>query len=134
MDMQVRWYVQNMRIHYQSPHGLEQYGGAAWGTRDVSQGPMEFLLATGHFEEARALVLTIFSHQFEAGDWPQWFMFDEYEGIQQEDSHGDVIVWPLKAVSDYLIRTNDLSCLEELVPFRNKTGKVVSEKSLVHHI
>lgn len=134
MDMQVRWYVQNMRIHYQSPHGLEQYGGAAWGTRDVSQGPMEFLLATGHFEEARALVLMIFSHQFEAGDWPQWFMFDEYEGIQQEDSHGDVIVWPLKAVSDYLIRTNDLSCLEEIVPFRNKTGEVVSEKSLVHHI
>ncbi len=99
MDMQVRWYVQNMRIHYQSPHGLEQYGGAAGGRVDVSQGPMEFLLATGHFEEARAnSVLTIFSHQFEAGDWPRWFMFDEYEGIQQEDSHGDVIVWPLKNV------------------------------------
>ena len=31
-----------MLVHYLSPHGLEQFGGAAWGTRDVSQGPTEF--------------------------------------------------------------------------------------------
>ena len=27
-----RWYCHNMLVHYLSPHGLEQYGGAAWGT------------------------------------------------------------------------------------------------------
>lgn len=30
------WYTHNMLVHYSVPHGLEQYGGAAWGTRDVS--------------------------------------------------------------------------------------------------
>lgn len=134
LQFQVDWYIQNMRIHYQSPHGLEQYGGAAWGTRDVSQGPMEFLLAFGHFEEARALLLQIFSHQFEAGHWPQWFMFDEYAGIQQEDSHGDVIVWPLKACADYLQRTHDWACLDELLPYRTETGQETLKQSLMHHV
>ncbi|WP_214824450.1 GH36-type glycosyl hydrolase domain-containing protein [Exiguobacterium sp. s28] len=134
LNIQALWYVQNMRVHYQSPHGLEQYGGAAWGTRDVSQGPMEFLLATGHFEEARKLLLVIFSHQFKDGDWPQWFMFDEYAGIQQEDSHGDVIVWPLKALSDYLARTEDVTCLDEIIPFRDRDGKTEADASLYSHV
>lgn len=134
LNIQALWYVQNMRVHYQSPHGLEQYGGAAWGTRDVSQGPMEFLLSTGHFEEARKLLLVIFSHQFKDGDWPQWFMFDEYAGIQQEDSHGDVIVWPLKALSDYLSRTEDVTCLDETIPFRDREGKSEANASLYEHV
>lgn len=134
LNIQALWYVQNMRVHYQSPHGLEQYGGAAWGTRDVSQGPMEFLLATGHFEEARKLLLVIFSHQFKEGDWPQWFMFDEYAGIQQEDSHGDVIVWPLKALSDYLARTEDMTCLNETIPFRDRDGQTKADASLYSHV
>ena len=37
-------------IHLTVPHGLEQYTGAAWGTRDVCQGPVEFLLALEHDE------------------------------------------------------------------------------------
>lgn len=134
LNIQALWYVQNMRVHYQSPHGLEQYGGAAWGTRDVSQGPMEFLLATGHFEEARKLLLVIFSHQFKDGNWPQWFMFDEYAGIQQEDSHGDVIVWPLKALSDYLARTEDVTCLNETIPFRDRDGQTKADASLYSHV
>ncbi|MGV2787626.1 cellobiose phosphorylase, partial [Clostridium perfringens] len=36
------WYTHNMLVHYSVPHGLEQYGGAAWGTRDVCQGPVEY--------------------------------------------------------------------------------------------
>ncbi|TCI34077.1 cellobiose phosphorylase [Exiguobacterium sp. SH4S7] len=134
LNIQALWYVQNMRVHYQSPHGLEQYGGAAWGTRDVSQGPMEFLLSTGHFDEARKLLLVIFSHQFKDGDWPQWFMFDEYAGIQQEDSHGDVIVWPLKALSDYLSRTEDVTCLDETIPFRDRDGKAEANATLYAHV
>ena len=40
------WYTHNMLVHYSVPHGLEQYGGAAWGTRDVCQGPTEYFMAT----------------------------------------------------------------------------------------
>ncbi|MWU56400.1 cellobiose phosphorylase, partial [Escherichia coli] len=27
----VWWYTHNMLVHYSVPHGLEQFGGAAWG-------------------------------------------------------------------------------------------------------
>ena len=30
MNQLTRWYTHNMLVHYLSPHGLEQYGGAAW--------------------------------------------------------------------------------------------------------
>jgi cellobiose phosphorylase len=36
----VYWYTNNALVHYSSPHGLEQYNGAAWGLRDVCQGPV----------------------------------------------------------------------------------------------
>ncbi|MBC8838009.1 protein ndvB, partial [Escherichia coli] len=76
--------------------------------RDVSQGPFEFFLATGNKAVLRKLVLTIFSHQYQdTGDWPQWFMFDKYTSIQQEESHGDVIVWQLKIIGDYLEMSGD---------------------------
>ena len=38
------WLVHDAMIHLTAPHGLEQYSVAAWGTRDVCQGPLEFLL------------------------------------------------------------------------------------------
>jgi len=47
-------------------------------------------------------------------------MFDKYFTIQQEESHGDIIVWPLKVLSDYLKATNDFSILEERVPYTKK--------------
>ena len=31
LNLLSRWYTHNMLVHYLSPHGLEQYGGAAWG-------------------------------------------------------------------------------------------------------
>ena len=34
------WFVHDAVVHYLSPRGLEQYTGGAWGTRDVSQGPV----------------------------------------------------------------------------------------------
>ncbi|WP_162859632.1 GH36-type glycosyl hydrolase domain-containing protein [Listeria goaensis] len=131
------WYAHQMLIHYASPHGLEQGSGAAWGTRDVSQGPFEFFLATGQKEVLRKLILKVFSHQYaETGDWPQWFMFDEYVDIQQEESHGDVIVWPLKMVGDYLALSGDKTILEESIPFisaRTK-GYTDSKETLKAHI
>ena len=41
------WFIHNALVHYLSPRGLEQYSGGGWGTRDVSQGPVELLLAHG---------------------------------------------------------------------------------------
>ncbi|GAB6991443.1 GH36-type glycosyl hydrolase domain-containing protein [Paenibacillus pini] len=115
------WYTHNMLVHYSVPHGLEQYGGAAWGTRDVCQGPVEYFMATQKFEQVRDILKMVYSHQYEDdGNWPQWFMFDEYFAIQQEESHGDIIVWPLKVLSDYLNATQDYSILEEKVPYTKK--------------
>lgn len=124
------WYTHNMLIHYLSPHGLEQYGGAAWGTRDVCQGPIEYFLATQNFSVAREILLEIFAHQLiEEGNWPQWFMFDDYSFLFSGESHGDVIVWPLMAMSQYLEITGDQSILEEQVPFMSReTNRKTSQK------
>lgn len=93
------WYTHNMLVHYSVPHGLEQYGGAAWGTRDVCQGPVEYFMATQKYDQVREILLTLYAHQYEDdGNWPQWFMFDKYTKIQQEESHGDIIVWPPKCL------------------------------------
>ncbi|MBU9672698.1 cellobiose phosphorylase [Planococcus sp. CP5-4] len=131
------WYTHNMLVHFSVPHGLEQYGGAAWGTRDVSQGPAEYFMATQNYETVRDIIKTLFSHQYEdEGNWPQWFMFDRYSQIQQEDSHGDVVVWPLKLIGDYIEATNDFSILQEEVPFTNRQNYCFTEKkaSLLDHV
>ncbi|MEK8127653.1 glycosyl hydrolase family 65 protein [Paenibacillus filicis] len=115
------WYTHNMLVHYSVPHGLEQYGGAAWGTRDVCQGPTEYFLATHKYGEVRDILKTVYAHQYEDdGNWPQWFMFDRYAAIQQEESHGDIIVWPLKVLGDYLNATRDYGILQEEVPYTDR--------------
>jgi cellobiose phosphorylase len=117
------WYAHNARIHYASPHGLEQYGGAAWGTRDVCQGPAEFFLAMQNHTALRGLLLNVYAHQFrEDGSWPQWFMFDRYNRILADESHGDVIVWPAKALASYLSATGDMGILDEPVPFMSRAA------------
>ncbi|MGG1575451.1 GH36-type glycosyl hydrolase domain-containing protein [Fictibacillus sp. NRS-1165] len=130
------WYTHNMLVHYSVPHGLEQYGGAAWGTRDVCQGPAEYFTATQNYDAIREIIKTVYSHQYEStGNWPQWFMFDRYYKIQQQESHGDIIVWPLKTLSDYLKATNDYSVLEDLIPYTKNSGEFTSEKqSLFAHV
>ena len=105
-----------MLVHYLSPHGLEQYGGAAWGLRDVSQGPVEYFFAVNKPEVVKEIIQIIFSNQFDDdGNWPQWFMFDRYETLKANESHGDVIVWPLKVVADYLTYTGDFEILLWLI-------------------
>ncbi|WP_152396185.1 GH36-type glycosyl hydrolase domain-containing protein [Paenibacillus guangzhouensis] len=124
------WYTHNMLVHYSVPHGLEQYGGAAWGTRDVCQGPVEYFMATQKFEQVRDILKMVYAHQYEDdGNWPQWFMFDQYFAIQQEESHGDIIVWPLKVLSDYLNTTKDYSILTEQVPYTVKHGFNFTEET-----
>lgn len=130
------WYTHNMLVHYSVPHGLEQYGGAAWGTRDVCQGPTEYFMAMNKYEQVAEILKTVYSHQYEDdGNWPQWFMFDKYFHIQQEESHGDIIVWPLKVLGDYLSATKDYSILQERVPYtvRHKGEFTTESATLLDH-
>ncbi len=126
LDDVLPWFTHNASIHFSTPHGLEQYGGAAWGVRDVTQGSIEWLLAAGEFAVARRLLERVFSQQYAgaaaqaehvAGAWPQWFMFPPFHFIQQTHSHGDVCFWPVKALCDYVEATNDFAFLNEPVGY-----------------
>jgi CRISPR-associated protein Csx3 len=112
------WFGHDAWIHFSAPHGLEQSGGGAWGVRDVCQGSIEWLLATGRNEAARSVLCTVFRQQYvQDGDWPQWFMLAPDEHIRQLDSHGDVILWPLKALCLYVERSGDTSILSARLPY-----------------
>lgn len=113
----VPWFAQNALIHFLVPHGLEQYSGAAWGTRDVCQGPFELALAFDHPGTAREILLRVLAHQHADGTLPQWFMFDAYREVYQDEAHGDVVVWPLRALVEYVAATGDLAVLDAQVPF-----------------
>jgi len=126
------WFANNALIHYLSPRGLEQYSGGGWGTRDVTQGPLEMLLALGRFEPVRDLLLRVFKAQNLDGDWPQWFMFFERErNIRFGDSHGDIVFWPLLALAQYLTVSEDGSFLEEVVPFFHADGHQQAEHGTI---
>ena len=114
----IPWFTHNAFIHFLSPRGLEQYTGGGWGTRDVTQGPVELLLSVGHTAPVRDLLLRVMRAQRPDGDWPQWFMFFERDrNIRAGDSHGDIVFWPVLAVAQYLIASGDASLLDEDVPF-----------------
>jgi CRISPR-associated protein Csx3 len=117
VDEILPWFVHNAAIHFSAPHGLEQHGGAAWGVRDVCQGSVEWLLASGQWSLARRVLETVFQQQYaHEGGWPQWFMHPPFQNIRQADSHGDVCFWPVKALCDYVEASNDLDF------FRWRTG------------
>jgi len=130
------WYAHNALVHYSSPHGLEQYNGAAWGTRDVCQGPFEFFTANQRHDIAREILTKVYKRQFlENGDFPQWFMFDQYFRIQAHESHGDIIVWPLRSLGYYLKQTGDLSILDEKVPYMSlEINNFTQEESILDHV
>lgn len=137
MNVTAWWYTHNMFVHYLSPHGLEQYGGAAWGTRDVAQGPAEYFMAMKQYTIVKKIILKLFTHQFiEDGNWPQWFMYDNYANIHAAESHGDIIVWPLKLLGDYLKTTHDFSILDEEIPYLSlETHQLTeTEESLKKHV
>lgn len=125
------WYTHNAMIHFASPHGLEQPGGAAWGTRDVCQGPMEYFLMTQNYELAGKVLLNIFSHQSHStGEWPQWFMFDRYT-MDAGECHGDVVFWPLKCIGDYLEASGDYELLKKEIPYSDEKDR---KDTLLLHI
>jgi cellobiose phosphorylase len=126
------WFAHNALIHYLSPRGLEQYSGGGWGTRDVTQGPVELLLALGRFEPMRDLLIRVFKAQNADGDWPQWFMFfDRERNIRPGDSHGDIVFWPLLALAQYLLASEDAAILDETVPFFHPDGDERAEWATV---
>lgn len=130
------WYTHNAMTHFIVPHGLEQPGGAAWGTRDVCQGPMEYFLMTQHYELARNVLLEVFAHQlWETREWPQWFMFDRHP-VQSHEWHGDVVLWPLKCIGDYVMATGDQSLFHEQVVYRHLGNAQPSRESesLLDHV
>ena len=129
------WFIQNALVHYLSPRGLEQYSGGGWGTRDVCQGPVELLLALGRFEPVRDLLCRVFRQQNADGDWPQWFMFFERErNIRPDDSHGDIVYWPLLALAQYLTATGDASILDESLPYFHPDASSTEVASIRHHV
>ncbi|MFI5011354.1 MAG: GH36-type glycosyl hydrolase domain-containing protein [Hyphomicrobiales bacterium] len=131
------WFAHNAMMHLTVPHGLEQYTGAAWGTRDVCQGPVEFFLSLGHDAPVKNILRILFAQQYErGGDWPQWFMLEPYSFIQDKHSHGDVIVWPLKALCDYVEATDDVGFLDEAVAWRREDDLAKTERrdSIAAHI
>ena len=128
----IPWFIHNALVHYLSPRGLEQYSGGGWGTRDVCQGPVELLLALGHFEPIRDLLCRVFRQQNADGDWPQWFMFFERErNIRPGDSHGDIVYWPVLALAQYLTATGDAGLLDQSLPFFDFKGDGAAEKVTV---
>jgi cellobiose phosphorylase len=124
------WLAHDALIHYLAPRGLEQYSGGGWGTRDVSQGPVELLLALGRWRELRDLLARVFRAQNPDGDWPQWFMFFERErNLRAPDSHGDVVFWPLLALAEYLLAAEDFAFLDEELPFFDARGDERAERA-----
>ena len=129
------WYGMNALTHYLTPYGLEQFSGAAWGTRDVAQGPFDMLLCMGKYEEARQVLRIIFSNQNPDGGWPQWWMFDSYANIRADSAHGDVVYWCIIALSNYIRVTGKLTILDEILPFYHEKGPDHAErKPLSEHI
>ena len=129
------WFAHNALIHFLAPRGLEQYSGGGWGTRDVTQGPVEYLLAIGRHELVRDLLQRVFCQQNPDGDWPQWFMFFERErNIRPGDSHGDIVFWPLLALGQYLLASGDSGLLKEDVPFFHGDPGQAETASLWRHV
>jgi cellobiose phosphorylase len=130
------WFIHNSMIHFSAPHGIEQYNGGAWGTRDVTQGSVEVLLALGRHEECRWVILDVYRHQYDdEHDWPQWYMLEPFGDVQQPHSHGDIPLWPLKALGDYLEATGDASILDVSVPwFSRSEGTFGRPTTLRDHV
>ena len=119
VDTVFPWLAHDAMIHLTAPHGLEQYTGGAWGTRDVCQGSIELLLTLEHDRPAKEILRILFAQQYEdSGDWPQWFMLEPYSVVQDRASHGDIIVWPLKALCDYIEATGDFAFLDGAIAWR----------------
>jgi cellobiose phosphorylase len=123
------WFAHNAMMHLSVPRGLEQYIGAAWGTRDVCQGPVELLLSLGHDTTVKDILRLVFARQFrERGDFPGWFMLEPYAEIGGIGAPGDVLIWPMKALCDYVEATDDVAVLDEEIAWRREQDSRPTEE------
>ncbi|MBY0278925.1 hypothetical protein K2Z84_26625, partial [Candidatus Binatia bacterium] len=126
------WFAHDAMIHFLAPRGLEQYSGGGWGTRDVTQGPVEALLGLDKTEPMRDLLRRVLIQQNPDGDWPQWFMFFPRDrGIRPDDSHGDIVYWPVLALAQYLLASDDAAFLDVELPFFHPDGDDKAEWTTV---
>ena len=116
------WYGANALVHFLTPYGLEQFSGAAWGTRDVCQGPIELLLCQEKYAEAKQVLQLLFSRQNLDGGWPQWWMFDRYRSVRADGAHGDVVYWCVLALCSYIKASGDFAILDEPLPYFHEQG------------
>ena len=131
------WFARDAVVHFSVPRGLDQPNGGAWGVRDVCQGPMEFLLSYGQLDTAAQILRRVFSQQYHRRfDWPQWFMFPPFQQIQSTHCHGDIAIWPLKALCDYLEASDDFSILHEQLPYTDEEtfGPTEHREALIVHV
>jgi cellobiose phosphorylase len=112
----------NALVHFLTPYGLEQFSGAAWGTRDVCQGPLDLLVCQERYTEAKQVLRVLFSHQNADGGWPQWWMFDRYRSVRADGAHGDVVYWCMLALCSYIRASGDLAILDEPLPYFHEQG------------
>jgi 1,2-beta-oligoglucan phosphorylase len=127
------WYGMNAFVHFLTPYGLEQFSGAAWGTRDVCQGPLDLLLCEEKCAEVKHVLRMLFSHQNPDGGWPQWWMFDRYRSVRADSAHGDVVYWCILALCRYIKTSGDFAFLDELLPyFSERTGQAETTPLLEH--
>jgi len=130
LDDVLRWYLHDAMVHCTTPHGLEQYSGAAWAVRDVCQGPVELLVATGNLGPLRDVLRIVYEHQDrQTGDWPQWFMFDRFREVRATESHADIIHWPIKALCDYVEASGNLDILDEQVAYTDDQTKAATAET-----
>ncbi|PWB83472.1 MAG: hypothetical protein C3F11_06435 [Methylocystaceae bacterium] len=129
------WFAQNALVHYLAPRGLEQYSGGSWGVRDVAQGPVEMLLALGRFDALRDILRRVFAQQNPDGDWPQFFgVFERERRDRAEDSHGDIVFWPLLALARYLAASHDRSILSERIAFFAEREDAAEPATIEDHV
>jgi len=128
------WFGMNALTHFLTPYGIEQFSGAAWGTRDIAQGPFDLLLCMGRYQEAREVLCIIFSRQNPDGGWPQWWMFDSYRNIRADSAHGDVVYWCLIALTNYVAVTGDNTLLDEILPYYHEEADKAEKSPLSEHV
>ncbi|MDB4987461.1 MAG: hypothetical protein JWN04_2639 [Myxococcaceae bacterium] len=128
------WYSANALVHFLTPYGLEQFSGAAWGTRDVCQGPIDLLLCQEKYAQARQVLQVVFARQNADGGWPQWWMFDSYRDVRADSAHGDVVYWCILALCNYIKASGDFGILEERLPYFEQGGTLTPVREHVDRV
>ena len=124
-------------MHLTVPHGLEQYTGAAWGTRDVCQGPVEFLLALEHDEPVKEILRIVFAQQHESRG--RLAAMVHARALRRDPGSATAMATSSSGRSrrlcDYVEATNDLAFLDEPVAWRRDDAeRTAREDPVAAHV